>query len=120
MVDEHTALRTRDRAARVRERAGDVSGFLVHVARLLGRVATDDRVPRSAKLVAAGAAAYALSPLDLVPDVVPVVGQLDDLWLLSRALRHLVRRAGYELLREHWDGTDEQFFAVLVVAGVAE
>jgi uncharacterized membrane protein YkvA (DUF1232 family) len=105
--------------AELRSRVGDVARFVASVARLLRGVATDPRVPRSAKVVAVVAAAYVVSPVDLIPDVLPVIGQLDDVWIISRALRHLLRTAGHDVVREHWDGTDEGFAALLFVAGVS-
>jgi uncharacterized membrane protein YkvA (DUF1232 family) len=92
--------------------------FLPDVLRLLVAVARDPRVPRSAKAVAAAAVAYVASPIDLVPDVIPVLGQLDDLWVLRRALRHLAGAAGYDVLLDLWPGSDDGFAVLLVAAGV--
>ena len=109
---------TRERVVDLGALVGDVGVFVGNVGRMLGRVAVDARVPVGAKLVAAGMAAYAVSPLDLVPEALAPVGVLDDLWLLSRSVRHLVRSAGYDIVREHWDGDEESFGVLLVVAGV--
>ena len=103
----------------LRARVGDVGAFVGSVARLLRGLATDPRVPLSAKLVAVAATGYALSPIDLVPDFLPMIGVLDDLWIVSRALRHLVERAGQDVVREHWDGTEEGFATLLSVAGMS-
>lgn len=105
--------------AELRERVGDVGAFMGSVARLLRGLATDPRVPRSAKLVAVAGAGYALSPIDLVPDFLPGIGLLDDLWIASRSLRYLVQRAGLDVVREHWDGTDEGFNTLLFVIGIS-
>lgn len=96
----------------------ELVAFLPDVVRLLWALARDPRVPRRAKLAAGGALAYVVSPIDVVPDVLPVIGRADDLWLLSRALRYLVRTAGYDLVRDLWSGSDDGFALVLVVAGV--
>lgn len=103
---------------RLRHQLADLPTFAKDVALLLGRVARDPRVPRSTKLLTFGAIAYVVSPIDLLPDFLPGVGQLDDVWLVSRMLRRLVRKAGYEVVREHWTGSDEGFARVLVLAGV--
>jgi uncharacterized membrane protein YkvA (DUF1232 family) len=50
---------------------------------------------------------YLASPIDLVPDFIPVIGYADDVIITSIVLRRLVRRAGPEKLREHWPGTPE-------------
>lgn len=100
-------------------RVGDLAAFVGSVARLLRAVAGDPRVPRSAKAVALAGTAYAVSPIDLVPDVLPMIGLFDDVWIATRSLRYLVRKAGHDVVREHWDGTDEGFAALLFLAGVS-
>lgn len=101
-------------------RVGDLAAFIGSVGRLLRGVLADPRVPRTAKVVAVAGAGYAVSPIDLVPDFLPAIGLMDDLWVASRSLRYLVRRAGHDVVREHWDGTDEGFQALLFIAGVSE
>lgn len=66
----------------------------------------DARPSRRSKLVLLGLVGYLALPLDLVPDFVPVVGQLDDAILVALALRFTLGRAGPELLRGHWAGSD--------------
>jgi uncharacterized membrane protein YkvA (DUF1232 family) len=70
----------------------------VHALYLAAR---DKRVPLAAKLVAAGVAAYALSPIDLVPDFIPVLGQLDDLVIVPLGILLAVRLIPPALLAEH-------------------
>ncbi len=67
---------------------------------LTGRLLRDPRVPRRWKLALAALAAYLAFPLDLVPDFIPVAGQLDDVILVALVLRGLVRATGPDLLRE--------------------
>ncbi len=114
MLSRITAVR---RLLEAGKQIDDLPGFLADLGRLLLRVSRDERVPRSAKLVAAGAGAYALSPLDLIPDI-PLLGQLDDLWVLMAAVRHLVRATGRDVLRELWSGDDASFDALLGLAGL--
>lgn len=106
----------------VRARHGDTPtellAFLPDVARLVWRLLGDPRVPVLAKVGAGGALAYVASPVDLVPDWIPVLGSVDDLWVLAAGLRGLVRAGGYDVAREHWDGSDDGFALLLVVAGV--
>lgn len=96
----------------------ELARFLADAGRLLWRVARDPRVPWPAKLVAGGALAYVVSPIDVIPDVIPVLGQMDDLFLLVRALRYLAGEAGYDVLHEHWAGSEDGFALLLVMAGI--
>jgi len=63
--------------------------------------ARDRRTPLVAKVAAAGVAAYALSPIDLIPDFIPVLGQLDDLGVLIFGLDFFIRNAPKEVVEEH-------------------
>lgn len=66
------------------------------------------------------AVAYLLSPVDLVPDTVPVLGQLDDLGVVAYAVTTLVDAAGADLVRAIWRGSPEGLALVLTLAGVQE
>lgn len=101
-----------------RPRWRDLVAFVPDLARLVVDLARDERVPWRSKLVAGATAAYLISPLDLIPDPIPGVGQLDDLWLAVAALRHLMRSAGYEVVHDLWRGSDEGFALLMVVAGI--
>jgi uncharacterized membrane protein YkvA (DUF1232 family) len=92
--------------------------LLPALARLLRALVSDPRVPRRAKLVAAAAAGYVASPVDLLPDVIPSVGGVDDLVVVLGAVRYLVATAGYDLVRELWTGNDAGFSLVIVLTGV--
>ncbi len=96
----------------------ELLAFLPDVARLLGRIAKEPRVPWHAKAVAAGAVAYVLSPIDLIPDFLGPVGQMDDMYIVTKALRYLFNTAGYDVVRELWSGSDDGFALLLVVAGI--
>jgi uncharacterized membrane protein YkvA (DUF1232 family) len=75
--------------------------------RLLRRLTTDHAIPLRTRLLVWLLIAYLASPIDLIPDFVPVIGYADDVIIASIVLRHLVRRAGPEKLREHWPGSPE-------------
>lgn len=92
--------------------------FLPDVARLLYDLGRDARVPWHGKAAAVGAVAYVISPFDLIPDVLPRKGRLDDIWIVGRALRYLFHAAGYDVMRDRWRGSDDGFALLLVVAGV--
>lgn len=88
-------------------RRGDaraVAGFIPDCLVLLRRLLGDGRVSRRSKLLLAGMVAYLAMPFDLVPDFIPVAGQLDDAILVVLVLRSLLRDGGPDLLGEHWPG----------------
>lgn len=72
--------------------------------KLLGRLATDSRVSAVDKGILLATIAYIASPIDLIPDFIVGLGQLDDLYLLALALDRLLNNAGEEVLLDHWDG----------------
>jgi len=82
-------------------------------AKLLYRLAIDTRVPSRTRMLSLGALAYALLPIDLIPDSIPILGKVDDFGLVAIALVRLVNDAGPELVREHWDGDAESLEAFL-------
>jgi uncharacterized membrane protein YkvA (DUF1232 family) len=71
---------------------------------LFRRLLADDRVPRSRKLLLVPLLLYLVTPLDLVPDFIPVVGALDDAIVVALAFRVVLRGAGPGLVRDHWPG----------------
>lgn len=87
-----------------REDARAVAGFIPDCVVLLRRLLGDDRVARRRKLVLLALAAYLATPVDLVPDLIPIAGQLDDVIVAALALRFALASGGPELLREHWPG----------------
>ena len=94
--------------------------LLGDVVLLLKDLATDPRVPRQDKIVAGLAAAYLVSPVDLVPDWLLGVGQADDVAVVALAFRRLLNGAGYDVIYELWRGSDEGLTLVLTLAGVQE
>jgi uncharacterized membrane protein YkvA (DUF1232 family) len=82
----------------------DVVYALPDIAKLLWRVVRDDRVPMWIRGGLIGTGAYLALPFDIVPDWVPLLGQLDDFVVLTLGIRTLLRRVPADVLREHWDG----------------
>jgi uncharacterized membrane protein YkvA (DUF1232 family) len=103
------ALAVGGRRTDARALAGFIPDCLVLLRRLLG----DERVPRRRKAVLVALAGYLALPIDLVPDFIPVAGQLDDLVIAALALRYALRGAGEPLLREHWPGPARSLEIVL-------
>jgi uncharacterized membrane protein YkvA (DUF1232 family) len=114
----------RVQSARDAETGGNTTAALFQilgdVVLLLKDLALDPRVPRADKIVAGMAAAYLVTPVDLVPDWLPVIGQADDVAVIMLAFRRLLTGAGYDVIYELWRGSDEGLALVLTVAGVQE
>jgi uncharacterized membrane protein YkvA (DUF1232 family) len=100
-----------------REDARALAGFIPDCAVLTGRLLRDDRVPRRHKLLLAGLLFYLALPFDLVPDFIPVAGQLDDVLVTALVLRAFLRATGQDAVREHWPGPQRSLNAVLRLAG---
>jgi uncharacterized membrane protein YkvA (DUF1232 family) len=84
---------------------------------LFSRLVRDPRVPLSAKLLLGFGLVYLVSPIDLVPDFIPVVGVLDDTVVVALVLRYVLRAAGPELVATHWRGPRQTLRLVLRLAG---
>jgi uncharacterized membrane protein YkvA (DUF1232 family) len=82
----------------------DLPNFL----RLLGGLLTDRRVSNTDKLLVAGAIAYIVMPMDFIPDYIPFLGEVDDLFLLVLALQRLIANAGRTVIQDHWMGDPAQ------------
>ncbi|HVH00225.1 MAG TPA: YkvA family protein [Miltoncostaeaceae bacterium] len=106
-------LLLRGRRSDARALAGFVPDCVVLFRRLLG----DGRVSRPRKLLLLGLLAYLVLPIDLVPDFIPVAGQLDDAILVALVLRAVLKGAGPALVREHWPGPAASLGLMLRLAG---
>ena len=94
-----------------------LAGFIPDCAVLVARLVRDPRVRRGDKLLLVALGGYLALPFDLVPDFVPVAGQLDDALVAALVLRRLVRSAGPELVREHWPGPPRSLELLLRATG---
>jgi uncharacterized membrane protein YkvA (DUF1232 family) len=97
-----------------------VARFVPDCAVLFARIARDPRVPRRLRLAVGALAAYLASPIDLVPDFIPVVGQADDALIVALVLRWLVRGAGPALIERHWPGPPGSLAVLLRLAGASD
>src|SRR5438067_12009581 len=84
--------------------AKDLATVLAACATTVRRLRKDPRVPRRAKLVVAFAGLWVLSPIDLIPEFLPVIGPLDDVVVVALALRYAARRVPRAVLLEAWPG----------------
>jgi len=105
----------------VRPRGGlarEALRLLPDVLRLLPRLAADRTLPRGVRVRLALLLAYLASPIDLVPDFIPVVGYADDAIIVAAVLRSVARRAGVQAVERHWPGTRDGFAALCRLTGL--
>jgi uncharacterized membrane protein YkvA (DUF1232 family) len=102
-----------------RGEARAMARFVPDCAVLCGRLARDRTLPRRDRFLLAGIVVYLAMPIDLVPDVIPVAGQLDDAVVVAVGLRRVLRSAGPDRIRSHWPGPAEGLDLVLRLAGPA-
>ena len=103
----------------IRGRDGDaraLATFIPDCIVLVTRLARDPRVPRRRKLLLIGLVGYLALPFDLVPDFIPVAGQLDDAIIVALVLRHFVRAGGESMIRELWPGPEQSLSLILRLA----
>lgn len=87
-----------------RQLVTDAVLMMPNIVKLVSRLLRDPRVPRRAKITLGLAAAYVASPIDLIPEAIPVIGWADDVVIIMFAIDSLIERAGQEVVEEHWDG----------------
>jgi uncharacterized membrane protein YkvA (DUF1232 family) len=99
-----------------RESARTLAAFIPDCIVLCTRLLRDPRVPRRKKALLVALVGYLALPFDLVPDFIPVVGQLDDVVIVALVLRHFLRSGGEPLVRELWPGPERSLALVLRLA----
>ena len=104
-------------AAAPRADAAAIARLVPDCIVLVRRLVRDPRVPRRQRWLLGGLVVYLVMPVDLVPDFVPVAGQLDDAVIIALVLRGLLRSAGPGLMREHWPGPTALLVPLLRFAG---
>ena len=97
--------------------ARELALLLPHLILLFKDLLRDPRVPRGPKIVLAIGIVWLASPIDLLPELLPVLGPLDDAVVAALVLRHLVHRAGAGVVREHWRGEPDTLGLILRGAG---
>src|SRR5262245_28858606 len=101
-----------------RSDARALASFIPDCIVLVGRLARDPRVPRRRKALLLVLIGYLALPFDLVPDFIPVAGQLDDAIVVALVLRGLVRSVGVDVIRELWPGPEQSLARILRLARV--
>jgi uncharacterized membrane protein YkvA (DUF1232 family) len=98
------------------ESARAFATFIPDCVVLVSRLAREPRVPRRRKLLLFGLVAYLALPFDLVPDFIPIAGQLDDVVIVALVLRRFIQAGGEPLIRELWPGPEQSLSLVLRLA----
>ncbi len=98
----------------------DAARLVPEVVRLLRRLAADRTIARPVRIRLWLLLAYLISPIDLIPDFIPVLGYADVVIIVAIALRSVTRRAGPEAIEEHWPGTPEGLATLLTLAGIGQ
>jgi uncharacterized membrane protein YkvA (DUF1232 family) len=99
-----------------RREARDVARFIPDCVVLFKRLLRDPRVPLRAKVALALLLPYLLSPFDLIPDFIPVAGQLDDAILVAATIAYVARQVGPRVVEELWPGSERGLRIVLTLA----
>lgn len=96
--------------------ARELISLLPNLARLFRGLLGDERVPRSSKALLVLGGLWLASPIDLIPEFLPGIGAIDDAVVAGLVLRHVVKRAGPDVVRDHWQGDPRTIRVLLRVA----
>ncbi len=118
-MSETRAVQTRPMKREARGRMGNLLMFLPNMVRLLGRLLKDSRVPTAEKGLFLAAIVYVISPIDLIPDIFPFIGQVDDIYMVALTLLRLVNRTDEKVVRELWPGGGDIVSLSDSIAGIA-
>ncbi|MCA1832597.1 MAG: YkvA family protein [Actinomycetota bacterium] len=99
--------------------ARELATLLPNLVLLFKGLLGDDRVPRRAKILLWIGVVWAASPIDLIPEFIPVIGPLDDAIMAALVLRYVVSRSGREVVTEHWRGDEATLRLIFRVAGLS-
>jgi uncharacterized membrane protein YkvA (DUF1232 family) len=101
-----------------RSQAREFAAFLPNLVLLFKGLAGDARMPRGSKLLLLVGAVWVASPIDLIPEFIPVAGPLDDAVVAVLILRHILKKAGRDVVAEHWRGDPAVLERLLRLTGV--
>jgi uncharacterized membrane protein YkvA (DUF1232 family) len=97
----------------------EVFGLVPDLVRLVRDVVRDPTAPADVRIALVGALVWLASPIDLIPEFIPVLGPLDDVLVIVVVLRYVRHRMGVDAIRARWSGTDDGFELLGRVMGFA-
>ena len=101
-----------------RTAAKELAAFLPNLLLLFRGLVRDPRCPRRSKALLVFAAAWIASPIDLIPEFIPFLGPLDDAVVAVLVLRHILKKAGPDVVRDHWRGDPVTIERLLRASGL--
>ena len=101
-----------------RAAAREVAAFLPNLALLFKGLIKDPRVSKGSKALLVFGAAWIASPIDLIPEFIPFLGPLDDAVMAALVLRHVLKKSGPEVVRDHWRGDPATIERLLRASGL--
>lgn len=100
-----------------REKAGQVLKCIPNFVKLLYRMMQDKRVMLGDKAMLLGTIAYVISPMDFLPDMIPFLGQIDDLLLVALILKRFLNSVDRSVLLEYWEGEENLLLTIDKILG---
>jgi uncharacterized membrane protein YkvA (DUF1232 family) len=97
----------------------DLLLFIPNLVRLLFALLKDPRVSSADKAILAGTIIYVIAPIDVIPDFIPFIGQIDDSYLVAISILRLLNRASSRVVLEHWRGDYDIHGLVTAISRVA-
>ncbi len=94
-------------------------GLLPKIVTLFIDLLRDTRVSATDKAILAATVAYILNPVDLIPDWIPFMGQVDDIYLAALAILRLFLRTDEQIIKEHWKGPEDIIVTMRKIADLA-
>ena len=105
---------------RMRSKMRELLLFIPNLMGLLIGLLRDERVSRADKAILAGIVMYVIVPIDIIPDFIPFIGQVDDSYLLAISILRLLNRADRRVVMDHWKGQRDIKELVESIARIAE
>jgi len=105
---------------KMRKKMRELLLFIPNLMGLLIGLLRDERVSQADKAILAGIVMYVIVPLDVIPDFIPFIGQIDDSYLLAISILRLLNRADRRVVMDHWKGERDIKELVDSIAKIAE